>query len=452
MVLSAYTLHKVLKRLDRLESRSSFQNINVLDYQLPTSGGADVAPALDSLPAGESTNLIKRIVLTGGPCAGKTTALAIVAESMEGFGITVFCVPEASTMLFASGYPYPVKGGTKAQMLWESNKLNIQKHLEDTFYQAARECAKPVVILCDRGMCDTKGYLQHADDWFELLERNRWSEEDLYARYDGVMHLVTAACGAEEFYTGENNQSRRESSEEARALENRLREAWSGHPHVMHVTNDGFTFQDKMDNVVDLIKSQMNVTLDKNLGSKKKVFILEGQLPVLDDARVYQITSTWLKGFTEGKDEVLRKRSKDGVNTYILCSRKIGPRESTGKKQSRETYLQRRLTRSVYKELMKQADSEYASLNRKRCCFLDTFDDREALFNLDILEEGTLRLRIDHVNENAGPDAGGKSRLGDMRWIDVTHEEEFTLRQLSLKRARMMRLSQQTPPKVEKKR
>lgn len=35
-------------------------------------------------------------------------------------------------------------------------------------------------------------------------------------RYDGILHLVTAACGAEEHYTLENNETRSESVEEAK--------------------------------------------------------------------------------------------------------------------------------------------------------------------------------------------------------------------------------------------
>eukprot|EP00397_Hematodinium_sp_SG-2012_P017241 GEMP01017622.1.p1 GENE.GEMP01017622.1~~GEMP01017622.1.p1 ORF type:complete len:486 (+),score=118.54 GEMP01017622.1:44-1459(+) len=443
---SAIALHKVLKRLEKLEERASYP-LNVLPDAVRTYHGdsLDAGPgAMGSpMPTAATDAIIKRILLTGGPCAGKTTALATVSDSLEGFGITVFCVPEASSMLFSSGYPYPTHQGPKAQFVWESIKLNLQKNLEDTFYQAARDSGKPAVILCDRGMADTKAYLQLSDDWAELLEKNRWTEEELYARYDAVVHLVTAAIGAEDFYSGENNVARREDVEEARALENRLREAWMGHPHVLHLTNEGVCFEDKMHKVVGFIQSQMNVNTEKNVGHLKQVFILEGTLPPLDDARVYNITSHWLKGYENGDDKVLRKRSKDGVSTYILCSRKFASGAViNGRKSSRGTYLQRRLSRQVYKEMLNQADPEYAPLNRKRYCFLDTFAGKETLFNLDQLEQGTLRLHIDHVDGSSGSEGGAESRLGGMRWIDVTHEEEFTLRALSLKRARMIKLSQ----------
>ena len=41
-------------------------------------------------------------------------------------------------------------------------------------------------------------------------------------RYDLVLHLVTAASGAEAFYTNANNTARRETADEARGLDSRI--------------------------------------------------------------------------------------------------------------------------------------------------------------------------------------------------------------------------------------
>lgn len=41
-------------------------------------------------------------------------------------------------------------------------------------------------------------------------------------RYDGILHLVTAACGAEEHYSLENNEARSEPVEMAKDV----RERW----------------------------------------------------------------------------------------------------------------------------------------------------------------------------------------------------------------------------------
>ena len=42
--------------------------------------------------------------------------------------------------------------------------------------------------------------------WKEMLDKNGWNEVELRdGRYNAVTHLVTAADGAETFYTFDNN-------------------------------------------------------------------------------------------------------------------------------------------------------------------------------------------------------------------------------------------------------
>ena len=46
---------------------------------------------------------IFRLCLTGGPCAGKTTALTTLNQGLASRGFKVFMVPEAATMLMKGG-------------------------------------------------------------------------------------------------------------------------------------------------------------------------------------------------------------------------------------------------------------------------------------------------------------------------------------------------------------
>ena len=52
--------------------------------------------------SGEDTTIIK-ICFTGGPCAGKTTAISTVANMLRDKGYDAMCVPEAATLIFSSG-------------------------------------------------------------------------------------------------------------------------------------------------------------------------------------------------------------------------------------------------------------------------------------------------------------------------------------------------------------
>jgi len=44
-----------------------------------------------------------RILLTGGPCAGKTTSLAKLQSALDNKGYRVYCVPEAATLMMKGG-------------------------------------------------------------------------------------------------------------------------------------------------------------------------------------------------------------------------------------------------------------------------------------------------------------------------------------------------------------
>jgi signal recognition particle GTPase len=46
---------------------------------------------------------VTRILLTGGPCAGKTTSLAKMQVAFDNKGFRVYCVPEAATMMMKGG-------------------------------------------------------------------------------------------------------------------------------------------------------------------------------------------------------------------------------------------------------------------------------------------------------------------------------------------------------------
>ena len=50
-----------------------------------------------------SKHPIYRVALTGGPCAGKTTALATLTDKLGTLGYKVLIVPEAATLMMKGG-------------------------------------------------------------------------------------------------------------------------------------------------------------------------------------------------------------------------------------------------------------------------------------------------------------------------------------------------------------
>lgn len=85
---------------------------------------------------------VKRIVLTGGPCAGKTTALVRIIEHFSNLGFKVFTVPEVPTMYSQGGWSY-LTPNPKLYYEGELAILQTQLALEDSFMRLAETCTKP---------------------------------------------------------------------------------------------------------------------------------------------------------------------------------------------------------------------------------------------------------------------------------------------------------------------
>ncbi len=82
--------------------------------------------------------------------------------------------------------------------------------------------------------------MAYTDDnvWQALLDETGWSTIQLRdRRYESVIHMVTSADGAENFYTDVNNEARYETVDQAKELDKKLINAWVGHPHFSIVDN-----------------------------------------------------------------------------------------------------------------------------------------------------------------------------------------------------------------------
>lgn len=115
--------------------------------------------------------------------------------------------------------------------------------LEDTMVALAEGCGENAVVLTDRGLMDGRAYCS-ADEWTLVTESelSMTTHQLRDRRYEAVIHLVTAARGAEKFYSLQQAEGgtdvRHESAEEARALCSRTLAAWEGHEHLYIVDNE----------------------------------------------------------------------------------------------------------------------------------------------------------------------------------------------------------------------
>jgi hypothetical protein len=158
-----------------------------------------------------------RIVLTGGPGGGKTTAADLFRREI---GDDVVIVPESATTLFAGGFPRvsePAAHRSVQRAIFE-----VQRSLEDI--QA--HLYPDRILLCDRGTIDGAAYWPDGED--DFFDQVGTTLDDELRRYDIVLFFETAAVGGMSFEGG--NRYRIETDSEAIALDARLRRLWSAHP------------------------------------------------------------------------------------------------------------------------------------------------------------------------------------------------------------------------------
>lgn len=198
---------------------------------------------------------LQKVVLTGGPCAGKTTALPLVRTELERRGYTVAMVPEVAGLLLAGGYRLrqaAANWDTEAYLAMQIELCRVQQALEDAHQESLRTTCQHGVILCDRGMLDNQAYLLPAQ-WQAVLNEFGWSNVSLAKAYDVVYHLVSAADGAPDFYKAEGVRSERLS--DALLLEDKTDAAWAAHPRRRVIANEDPDFQSKMARLLAAVRA-----------------------------------------------------------------------------------------------------------------------------------------------------------------------------------------------------
>lgn len=258
---------------------------------------------------------IFRIALTGGPCAGKTTALAQIISQFSDLGFLVYALPETPTIFGNASINFATPD---KQYFYNIEKavLKYQIMMEDTFLDLARSAPQPVLIISDRGTMDISSYMEPTA-WQALLDELGLSNVKLRdARYDAVIHMVSAAIGAEEFYTLANNAVRSEGIELARELDKKQLKAWTGHPQL-HIVENNVDFDVKIKSVLQHIRRLVGD--DAGLREERHKFLVRvvGEIPYGVEAEIYQ---TYILE-SDGTSIRLRKRGTQGNYVYFISEK-----------------------------------------------------------------------------------------------------------------------------------
>jgi predicted ATPase len=182
----------------------------------------------------------RRIVLTGGPGAGKTAVLETMRKTLCR---RVAIVPESAGIVFGGGFP-------------RNHALEVRRAGQRAIFFVQRELEAAVmsldvpIALCDRGTVDGYAYWPGPDDLWQAVGTTL---DEQLARYHAVIHLHTPAVAS-----GYNHQNplRIESAHEAAVIDARIAEAWARHPRRFDVpaTDD---FLAKVARVVELVRNEL---------------------------------------------------------------------------------------------------------------------------------------------------------------------------------------------------
>ena len=318
---------------------------------------------------GSSTVEITKIVITGGPCAGKTTAMSWIQSNFTKLGYTVLFVPETATELITGGVA-PWTCGTNAD--YQECQMKLQLEKEKIFEQGASTMpVDKVLIVCDRGTLDNKAYMSPLD-FATVVSSLGCNEVELRDSYDAVFHLVTAAKGAEQFYTTANNAARTETVEQAAELDDKLIAAWTGHPHLRIIDNAA-GFEDKLKKLISEIAAFLGEPEPFEIERK---FLIEypalEKLEKLPNCQRVEIIQTYLAA-PEGEESRVRQRGADGNYIYVQTTKK----KVTDVKR---VEVERRLTKDEYLRLLMDADPDCRPIRKTRYCL--THDNQ--YFEIDV--------------------------------------------------------------------
>ena len=342
------------KAISKWESGSSYPSVPQI-IELSKLYGVKVDELVRDLES--HPKKIYKIAITGGPCSGKSTALSWLQNDFRKKGFMVMFVPETATELILGGISFDT---IDENYNFEEYILKLQIEKERIFEEAAKHIKgyDNVIIICDRGTMDCKAYMSEID-FNHCLKALNTNEIALRDSYDAVFHLVTAANGASDFYNFQNH-ARRENLEEAIDADNRVLNAWVGHPHL-RVIDNSTDFEQKMRRLVGEITDFVGI--EKPYEIERKFLIEYPDVKKLDkmpNCSKVEIIQTYLKA-DENSETRVRQRGQNGYYTYTKTIK-------TKINNIKRIEVESRISQEEYLNALLEADLSIGQIRKTRYC------------------------------------------------------------------------------------
>jgi len=100
--------------------------------------------------------MVFTVVLTGGPCGGKSSALPLLKKSLTDQGYRVYTCQESMSLLRSGGCQMTHKHGEAAFDKFLDSCLGLQIQMEQSFAAIADSIPGDSVLILDRGILDLK--------------------------------------------------------------------------------------------------------------------------------------------------------------------------------------------------------------------------------------------------------------------------------------------------------
>lgn len=335
--------------------------------------------------------------LTGGPCAGKTTSLQFLSERFSP-KFKVYVVPEMATITITAGVTIiPEKFTPDSHTRFTKAIMKAQMDMETYFHGMAKEEDRDVIIVCDRGMVDNFAYCS-PEVKQRVQDETGWTMQQLTnKRYDAVFHLVTAADGAEEFYSSENNEARYETSDVAKMVDKWTQNAWLNHENQHIIDNSEKGFTRKMERLYDRICTFLQIPTGVSFTKK---YLLEGEFNPATDLPHDVTFSTYREEFTyllsnEPMKRVWIKKRTDPNNhvsySYVQRFMRI--------KEEDRMELKRKINGKMFTEHVQSRDPATGDVDKEYTVFLyENFTYMIENFELEGKKVFVLRMTSDTLN------------------------------------------------------
>jgi len=260
---------------------------------------------------------VYKIVLTGGPCAGKTKILGSLSKELEKLGYYVIVVPETASE-YIRNKVIPNDTNRKHTLMFQDLMLCTQYVKEESSENYAEfiKDKHEVVILYDRAIMDNRAYLNQ-EDYDNLLKKYDINQLKLLDKYDLVIDLISTATAKKESY--ELNDTRTEPIELASARDKLTSLAWLLHRNLKVIKPT-----EELDDKKEIVLCYINNLLTNNQKNESVTIEVDKEKMNYDryddnNSKTINIKRVYLNNMRNTESNyILNKRQYNGQVSYVL--------------------------------------------------------------------------------------------------------------------------------------